>query len=323
MKIDMVYLWCNIDDPAFKAKKEAFSEGKTLDENANNPCRFTDNGELKYSLRSLEKYAPWINKIFIVTDNQIPDWLNVEHPKIKVINQNDILPDSAKPSFNSIAIEHCIKNIEELSEHFLYANDDMFFNDYVTPEFFFNKKGYPIARFRKKRRNKYGTIYEHALQNAEDLIYRKFKLMLNYEPHHNVDAYLKSEVINCYETFKSEIDSSINSHFRNSDNVERAIYQKYFIAVKKGEYKRVSRIDSKLNPICGFINLIKKKYKKDSCLVFPQGRNIEETLKKFDPYLFCINDSEETTNEDREYLKEFLRAYYSEKSRYELWSKIN
>ncbi len=317
-KIDLVYLWCNLDDPNFKSKKENFLKNQIIDKTANNPCRFTDNGELKYSLRSVELYAPWVNKIYIITDNQIPNWLNLNHPKIKIINQNEILPQSAIPSFNSISIEHSIKNIKELQEHFLYANDDMFFNDYTSPEFFFNKKGFPISRFRKKRKNNHFTIYEYALCNAENLIYNKFKLLLNYEPHHNIDAYLKSEIINCYEAFKEEIDASINSHFRSRENVERAIYQKYFIAVKKGEFKRVSRVDCKLNPIMRLINLIKKDFKKDSCLIFPQNRNIEEVLNKFKPYLFCINDSEDTTDFDRIYLKEFLEKRFPNKSSFEI-----
>lgn len=317
-KIDLVYLWCNLDDPNFKQRKENFLKGQIIDKEANNPCRFVDNGELKYSLRSVELYAPWVNKIYIVTDNQIPNWLNLDNPKIQIINQNDILLNSAIPSFNSIAIEHSIKNIPNLEEHFIYANDDMFFNLPTEPEFFFNKKGFPIVRFRKKRKKRFYTIYECALNNAENLIYKKFNLMLNFEPHHNIDAYLKSEVINCYETFKNEIDKTINSHFRNKENVERAIYQKYFVAVKKGEFKRVSKVDCKLNPIKRLINLIKKEYKKDSCLIFPQGRNIEETLNKFKPHLFCINDSEETTNEDRKYLKEFLEKRFPNKSAFEI-----
>lgn len=317
-KIDLVYLWCNLDDPNFKQRKENFLNGQIIDKEANNVCRFTDNGELKYSLRSVELYAPWVNKIYIVTDNQIPNWLNLDNPKIEIINQNDILPQSAIPCFNSIAIEHSIKNIPNLEEHFIYANDDMFFNLPTEPEFFFNKKGCPISRFRKKRKKRYYTLYEYALNNAENLIYKKFKINLNFEPHHNIDAYLKSEVINCYETFKSEIDKTINSHFRNKENVERAIYQKYFIAHKKGEFKRVSKVDCKLNPIKRLINLIKKEYKKDSCLIFPQGRNIEETLNKFKPHLFCINDSEETTNEDRIYIKGFLQKRYPNKSAFEI-----
>ena len=317
-KIDLVYLWCNLDDPNFKQRKENFLRGQIIDKEANNPCRFTDNGELKYSLRSVELYAPWVNKIYIITDNQIPNWLNLDNPKIEIINQNDILPQSAIPSFNSIAIEHSIKNIPNLEEHFIYANDDMFFNLPTEPEFFFNKKGCPISRFRKKRKKRHYTLYEYALNNAENLIYKKFKINLNFEPHHNIDAYLKSEVINCYETFKNEIDKTINSHFRNKENVERAIYQKYFIAHKKGEFKRVSKVDCKLNPIKRLINLIKKDFKKDSCLIFPQGRNIEEILNKFRPYLFCINDSEETTNEDRIYIKGFLQKRYPKKSSFEI-----
>lgn len=317
-KIDLVYLWCNLDDPNFKQRKENFLKGQIIDKEANNPCRFTDNGELKYSLRSVELYAPWINKIYIVTDNQIPNWLNLDNPKIEIVDHKEIMPKSALPSFSSRAIEHCIKNIPNLEEHFIYANDDMFFNLPTEPEFFFNKKGYPISRFRKKRKKRYYTLYEYALNNAENLINNKFHLMLNFEPHHNIDAYLKSEVINCYETFKNEIDKTINSHFKNKEDVQRIIYQQYFIAVKKGEFKRVSKVDCKLNPIKRLINLIKKEYKKDSCLIFPQGRNIEETLNKFKPHLFCINDSEETTNEDRKYLKEFLQKRFPNKSNFEI-----
>lgn len=317
-KIDLVYLWCNLDDPNFKQRKENFLKGQIIDKEANNPCRFVDNGELKYSLRSVELYAPWVNKIYIVTDNQIPNWLNLDNPKIKIVDHKEIMPKSALPSFNSIAIEHCIKNIKDLEEYFLCANDDMFFNLPTEPEFFFNKKGFPISRFRKKKHHDVLSSYDCAVSNADNLINKKFHLNLNFEPHHNIDAYLKSEVINCYEIFKSEIDKTINSHFRSKENVERTIYQKYFIAHKKGEYKRVSKIDVKLNPIKRLINLIKKEYKKDSCLIFPENRNVKETLDKLKPNLYCINDSENTTNEDRIYIKEFLQNRYPKKSAFEI-----
>ena len=315
--IDIIYLWCNIEDPEFKKRKEAFSNGLTLHPQANDICRYSDNGELRYSLRSLEKYAPWVRNVFIVTDNQIPEWLNLDNPKVKVINQNDILPDSAKPSFNSIAIEHCLKNIPDLAEHYIYANDDMFFNAPITPDFFFNKKGYPIVRVRKKRKNITG-LYLSAVKIAEDLIYKKYNVLIDNEPHHNIDAYTKTDVQNCYETFKEEIDKSINSHFRSPDNIERAIYQKYFVAVGHGTYKRVSRIDTSLPFYMRIINLIRKKYQKDSSLAFPHYRNIDEVLERFNPKLFCINDSEETTDDDRIYVKDFLKRHFPEKSNFEI-----
>lgn len=51
-------------------------------------CRYsncTDNEELRYSLRSIEKYAPWVNHIYLVTNGQIPYWLNTSHPRLSVI----------------------------------------------------------------------------------------------------------------------------------------------------------------------------------------------------------------------------------------------
>lgn len=84
-------------------------------------------------------YAPWINKIFIVTDNQIPDWLDTNHPKIRIIDHKEIMPEECLPCFNSNAIETCIDNITELSEYFLYANDDMFFSSPVKPDDFLIK----------------------------------------------------------------------------------------------------------------------------------------------------------------------------------------
>ncbi|MDE5919514.1 MAG: Stealth CR1 domain-containing protein, partial [Duncaniella sp.] len=74
-EIDMVYLWVNGNDPVWQAKRNA-AVGKPVERLAMN-CegRYADNDELKYSLRSVEMYAPWIRRIFIVTDNQVPEWL--------------------------------------------------------------------------------------------------------------------------------------------------------------------------------------------------------------------------------------------------------
>ncbi len=317
-KTDIVYLWCNINDPEFRKRKETFARGLDVHPQANNICRYSDNGELKYSLRSLEKYAPWINKVFIVTDSQIPDWLNLNHPKVKIINHNDILPEGAKPCFNSIAIEHCIADIPELSEYFLYANDDMFFNSPVGFEFFFNKKGYPISRFRKKRKKDKINLYSSVLENAENLIFQKYKVLIGSEPHHNIDAYRKSDVLKCREIFRKKIDKTIQSHFRSPDNIERAIYQKYFVATGHGEFKKVSRVDTGLPLIVRLFNLLRKKYQKDSCLIFPNHHEAEEIIEKFSPKLFCINDTEETTPEDRKCIKTFLENRFPNKSGFEI-----
>ena len=145
MDIDLVYLWVDGNDPQWKAKHNACI-GRTEEQSAVN-CdgRYADNDELKYSLRSAEKYAPWIHRIFIVTDNQIPIWLNTSNEKIRIVDHQDIMPKVCLPCFNSALIEHFLYKIPGLSEHFLYGNDDMFFNKPVTPSDFFASDGFPAT----------------------------------------------------------------------------------------------------------------------------------------------------------------------------------
>ena len=104
--VDIVYLWCDSSDDVWRTKKndELRKLGKTTDNDSTGDCRFIDNDELKYSLRSLEKYAPWINNIFIVTDSQVPKWLDTTNPKIKIIDHKEILPEDVLPTFNASAI---------------------------------------------------------------------------------------------------------------------------------------------------------------------------------------------------------------------------
>ena len=85
----------------------------------------TDNEELRYSLRSLWQFAPWIRRVFIVTNGQVPYWLNVEHPRIDIITQKEIFRNASHlPVFSSPAIESQIHRIPGLSNMFLYFNDD-------------------------------------------------------------------------------------------------------------------------------------------------------------------------------------------------------
>src|SRR6201999_944559 len=91
------------------------------------PERWRDNGELKFSLRSLHRHAPWIRRIFIVTDQQVPDWLDTAHPKIEIVDHRAIFPDHRfLPTFNSCVIEAFLHRIPGLSAHYLYFNDDVF-----------------------------------------------------------------------------------------------------------------------------------------------------------------------------------------------------
>lgn len=116
----------------------------TIDDQATSINRFRDNDELRlyfgccirsrYSLRSLEKNAPWIRHIYIVTNGQIPSWLNTDNPRVSIITHEEIFSEpDALPTFSSPAIEFNLHHIPGLSEYFLYFNDDVFLGDVVYP----------------------------------------------------------------------------------------------------------------------------------------------------------------------------------------------
>lgn len=319
--IDIVYLWIDGKDKNWKTKKNEYinNNGELIDKEANYECRFIDNEELKYSLRSLEKYADWINKIFIVTDNQIPQWLDLTNPRIKIIDHTEILPDNLLPCFNSVTLEYHICNIKELSEFFIYANDDMFFAKETSPEFFFSEDLYPIFRFggKLKKKQEKRNLYTKMVKNAQYLVKKSTGKIYKNLPHHNIDAYRKSDLLEFNKIFKNELEKTLSSGFRTKDNIERVAYAYYACAIDHGHFKRNSKIEQNQNIFKQLHQYIFKKYHKDSIYLFPHKQNFEQQLKTFNPNLFCINDNEETSNQDREFIKTFFEKYFPEKSSFE------
>ena len=308
--IDLVYLWVDGNDPKWQAKRNSFFGRKVENSSSNFNGRYANNDELKYSLRSVERYAPWIRKVFIVTDNQKPKWLDISNPKIQIIDQNDILPDKSLPCFNSNVLEHFLYKVPNLSEHFLLSNDDMFFNKTVLPTTFFAKDGFPIIRLNRKpfRRfrwflreqifKKPHKLYSKALFNAAELVKHKFGVFYNGLPHHNLDSYLKSECLRVAEhIFKNEIDLTKMNHFRSANDIQRIVYSYVALAEKRGHLQYVSS--------------------KESLHVHIQKNRHYEKLKKFNPTFFCMNDTEYADDNDRMKLKMWLSTRFPEKSKFE------
>jgi len=144
-KVDIVYLWVNSNDKKWQNKRQ--KSFKVLLKKhkhdmalyANTDGRFRDNGELIYNLRCLEKFFPNHGHIYIVTDEQRPDWLT-QTDKITIIDHQDIIQKKIDPIFASAHIESYIHHIPKLSEDFFYLNDDIFFGMPVDLNWWFNKK---------------------------------------------------------------------------------------------------------------------------------------------------------------------------------------
>lgn len=100
--------------------------------------RYRDNQELRYSLRSIWKFAPWVRNVYIVTNGQVPYWLDLKHPRLKVIPHRDIYVNKSHlPSFSSPSIESNLHRIPGLADRFVYFNDDVMLGNNVWPDDFY------------------------------------------------------------------------------------------------------------------------------------------------------------------------------------------
>jgi hypothetical protein len=145
--IDAVYTWVDGDDPRWRDRMTAARDAhQGLRPEAIDPVRFTDRGELRYSLRSLAAMAPWLRRIYLVTDDQVPDWLDADHPRVTVVRHREIFGEVGRlPTFNSHAIESRLHRVPGLAEHFIYLHDDMFLGRPLGPTAFFHANG--VAKF--------------------------------------------------------------------------------------------------------------------------------------------------------------------------------
>ncbi len=145
MKIDFVLPWVDGSDIEWiKEKQKYCSNSTSVDFEVN---RYRDWDNLKYWFRGVETFAPWVNKIFFVTCGQCPDWLNKEHEKLVFVNHKDYIPAEYLPTFSANPIELNLHRITELSEHFVYFNDDFFLISPTTSTDFFSSEGLPCDLF--------------------------------------------------------------------------------------------------------------------------------------------------------------------------------
>lgn len=319
MDIDLVYLWVDGSDPVWRAKKAAFEQGiSSVSLEAVDEARFVDNDELKYSLRSIEMYAPWIRHIYIVTDNQVPSWLDLTNPRISIVDHSEIMPASALPTFSSPAIEWCIDNIPGLSEHFLLANDDTFIGSEVSPDFFFNSKGESIVRLKSWTSSKRNmSLYLKTVAKAQQLIAQDFGKHIKYIPHHNIDAYRKRDIKKCKELFPEIITQTIHRHFRSEDDLQRVVVQYYTLATNTSELRLMSRYNRPLPLKKRILGALTGKYNYDSRRIPISVPDIQHVLNRYNPTLFCLNDGEDVDEEARRRARLFLERRFPTKTSFE------
>ena len=166
--IDFVVTWLDSTDKEWQRQYAYYKEKYTGRTEA---ARFRNMDIFRYWFRAVEQYAPWVNKVFLVTNGTFPKWINEKHPKLVLVKHSDYIPEELLPTFNSHTIELFMHRIKGLSEQFVYFNDDFFLNAPVLPETFF-REGLPCDNNEESMKNvpiynsqdKYG-IYLSILAN--------------------------------------------------------------------------------------------------------------------------------------------------------------
>ena len=253
--VDIVITWVNGDDPKWNNKKNQYSN-EIFDKKLNSKERYYDYNTLKYFFRSVEKNASFINKVFLITDNQIPRWLDIDNKKVKIINHQDFIPSKYLPTFNSNVIESNIFRIEDLSENFILFNDDMLITRKMNKSDFF-KNNLPVdaaiqhplianIKFDNIRLNNMVILnnkfnkrdilkkhffkfynYKYGLENLKNLSMLPYSNFSGFEDFHLPIAYKKSELKKVYLENKSHFDDMFKSKFRTSRDINQWLFRYY------------------------------------------------------------------------------------------------
>lgn len=223
--VDVVYTWVDSADADWQ-RNRAEHDSQTANVSAANPERFMDRQELRYSLRALELFAPFVRDIYIVTADQHPSWLAKDHPRVRVVSHREIFPDeSMLPTFNSHAIEACLHRIPGLSENFLYFNDDVFVGQEVDVSDFFTIAGQAKVRLSPSQyiyqgEPEAGAIpTDWAAYNSLQLIAKDFDITFDRRVKHVPLVLKKSVLAEIEQRFPHEFERTRAARFRSSSDI--------------------------------------------------------------------------------------------------------
>ncbi|GAA4526197.1 stealth family protein [Brachybacterium paraconglomeratum] len=226
--IDVVYTWVDGSDPAWlvrKARAAGAEDSPELHAEATDPARFRSRDELRYSLRSLDDFAPWVRHVYLVTDQQQPAWLDSEGAKLTIVDHRDIFPDDGRlPVFNSNAIISRLHHIEGLSEHFLYMNDDVMLTRPVTPEQFFTGSGLALVSPSNNRRPFIDPSVDHEphlniTANIRQLMLDATGVNVSRAIKHTPHPMLRSVLYELEKLFGEAYEMTTRSQFRHHDDI--------------------------------------------------------------------------------------------------------
>ena len=333
--VDIIYTWVNGNDQEWLLKKnnllKKYDDFHNTDE-VSGKHRFFDRNELKYSLRSVGKFCPWVRNIYLVTDNQVPDWINLDNKQLKLIDHKDIfLDDVHLPTFNSNAIEMNLHHIKDLSTNFISFNDDCFIGRPTEKKDFFHASEKPkIFTGKLKQKSdpsrlinpeflKKNNPHQYAILNSRRLIYEKFNIIINQDLRHSVKALNKKIMVDLEKEFPDAFNKTLSNQFR--DNTDTWIMSLHaFYSIAKGFNIPYYMPPIRRDMLRYKLNFIRKN--RDYVYVplnldTNRFKSKLSAIKKYSPLTFCINDGPNANKSIDMFLNDFFNELYPEKSQYE------
>ena len=314
MNVDVVYTWVDGSDRLWAARKAAFqaAAGRS-DPAACHAARFRSVGELRYSIRSVLAYAPWVNRIHVVTDGQRPDWLREISPKVGIVDHRDIFLNPAwLPCYAARGIESQLHHIPGLAERFIYFNDDMFLGRPVTPATFFDRAGRPrvftSTRFPRARPwharpellpGNLDVLHSGSVEQSRLRVMRQLDRLICYEVRHQPKAISRSLMFELEDQFPEDFAAVASARFRVATTIN-PFYLHAFYGIATGRarpyYLRAIRARRSWKDLA-----IRGLNLDDSCFVNLGGDQAGARLERIAharPKFICINQTAETTDHD-------------------------
>ncbi|MBX9561342.1 capsule biosynthesis protein CapC [Aeromonas hydrophila] len=290
--IDVVFTWVDDADPAWQHRyqqQKNITNKDSIGRHATDPARFSNHNELKYSLGSVLKFLPWVRKIFIITDNQRPQWLN-ESDRIIIVDHKEIIEEQYLPTFNSHVIEAHLHKIPDLAEHFIYFNDDVFVARPLPAGHFFRSNGIASLFMSKKsllamQEKGVDTPTLSASLRSAAVLNKDFSFSIDHPLVHTYVPLRKSMFEEAWRFYRFELKSFLPNKFRTNKDINMATFLVPWLS-----YIRGTAVPSR--DICYYFNA-------RSPAAASYFKALEIAKKKGTlPHSFCANDFSSKNNRD-------------------------
>ncbi len=282
--VDVVFTWVDDSDCQWREKKDSYQNNVNyqIGQYASDKARFSNHNELKYSIKSVLKNLPWVRNVFIITDNQNPSWIVETSDKIKIIDHREIIKGIHLPTFNSHVIEAHLHLIPNLSEHFIYFNDDVFVARELPIGHFFRNKN--ISSLFLSEKSLVGMsekgIMTPTLQASifsRELLKKHYNCDVDTPLVHTYVPLTKSMFEKTWLLYEDEIKSFLSSKFRGVRDLNLATFLVPWLTYLDG--KATIEID-----ICYYFNVRSTASRRIYQELLKSQKN--NTM----PHSFCAND---------------------------------